>query len=127
MMEASDLAPVADAAAGNWVDRFVPTALRPYARLARLDRPIGWWLLLIPCWWGLVLAQLSQGGGMPDLRYALLFLIGAIVMRGAGCTLNDIADREFDARVARTRSRPMPSGAVSVTGAGVFLAAQCLA
>lgn len=118
---------VADAPRGNWVDRFVPAAFRPYARLARLDRPIGWWLLLIPCWWGLALAQIAQGGGIPDWRYALYFLIGAIVMRGAGCTLNDIADRDFDAKVARTRSRPIPSGQVSVAGAFIFLAAQCLA
>ena len=116
----------ADAAPGNWVDRFVPPPLRPYARLARLDRPIGWWLLLIPCWWGLVLAQIAAGGGSPDLWYALLFLIGAIVMRGAGCTLNDLADRDFDARVARTRSRPIPSGSVSVKQAFAFLVLQSL-
>lgn len=116
---------VADAASGNWVDRFVPEAFRPYARLARLDRPIGWWLLLIPCWWGQGLAELGQNSG-PDLWYALLFLIGAIVMRGAGCTLNDIADRDFDAKVARTRSRPIPSGQVSVTAALAFLVLQAL-
>ncbi|CAN5216994.1 4-hydroxybenzoate octaprenyltransferase [soil metagenome] len=116
----------ADAPAGNWVDRFLPDAVRPYARLARLDRPIGWWLRLIPCWLGLALGQIALGGGLPDWRYAFLFLVGAIVMRGAGCTLNDITDRDFDARVARTRSRPIPSGAVSVTGAAIFLAVQCL-
>jgi len=117
---------VADAASGNWVDRFVPESLRPYARLARLDRPIGWWLLLIPCWWGQSLAELGQVQGTPNLWYALLFLIGAIVMRGAGCTLNDIADRDFDAKVARTRSRPIPSGQVSVTAALAFLVLQAL-
>jgi 4-hydroxybenzoate polyprenyltransferase len=117
---------VADAPPGNWVDRYVPQNLRAYARLARLDRPIGWWLLLIPCWWSLALAQIAKGGGAPNWYYALLFLIGAIIMRGAGCTLNDIADREFDARVERTRSRPIPSGAVSVRGAFIFLIAQSL-
>ena len=118
--------PVADALRGHWADRHLPQALRPYARLARLERPIGWWLLLLPCWWGLLLAQIAGGGGWPNLWYAMLFLIGAIVMRGAGCTLNDIADRDFDARVARTRSRPIPSGQVSVQQAIAFLIAQCL-
>lgn len=119
-------APVADAVRGHWADRYLPQALRPYARLARLERPIGWWLLLLPCWWGLLLAQIAKGGGVPNFWYAALFLIGAIVMRGAGCTLNDIADRDFDAQVARTRSRPIPSGQVSVRQALAFLAAQCL-
>src|SRR5262245_2998905 len=117
---------VADATADNWVDRFMPAGLRPYARLMRLDRPIGWWLLLLPCWWGLVLAQIAGQGGMPNLWYGLLFLLGAIIMRGAGCTLNDIADKDFDAKVARTRSRPIPSGQVSVKAAFAFLSLQCL-
>lgn len=116
---------VADAPAHNWVDRSMPAALRPYARLMRLDRSIGWWLLLLPCWWGLVLAQIANRGGVPNLWYGLLFLLGAIIMRGAGCTLNDIADRDFDAQVARTRSRPIPSGQVSVRAALVFLIVQC--
>jgi 4-hydroxybenzoate polyprenyltransferase len=118
---------VADAPKGNWVDRYVPQAIRPYARLMRLDRSIGWWLLLLPCWWGLALAQIAAGGGMPNLWYGLLFLLGAMIMRGAGCTLNDIADRDFDAQVARTRSRPIPSGQVSVKAALAFLILQCLA
>lgn len=118
---------VADAPPDNWVDRFMPRPWRPYARLMRLDRPIGLWLLLIPCWWGLVLAQIAQGGGMPNLWYGLLFLLGALIMRGAGCTLNDLADRDFDAQVARTRSRPIPSGQVSVKAAFTFLILQCLA
>jgi 4-hydroxybenzoate polyprenyltransferase len=118
---------VADAPPDNWVDRFMPRPWRPYARLMRLDRPIGLWLLLIPCWWGLVLAQIAQGGGWPNLWYGLLFLLGALVMRGAGCTLNDLADRDFDAQVARTRSRPIPSGQVSVRAAFAFLILQCLA
>jgi 4-hydroxybenzoate polyprenyltransferase len=117
----------ADAPATNWVDRLLPPALQPYARLARLGAPIGWWLLLIPCWWGLVLARIAAGGGIPNLWYAALFLIGAIVMRGAGCTLNDIADRDFDAKVARTRSRPIPSGQITVKASLVFLAVQCFA
>ena len=117
---------VADAPADNWVDRFMPRGFRPYARLMRLDRSIGWWLLLLPCWWALTLAQISAGGGMPNLRYALLFLLGAIIMRGAGCTLNDIADKDFDAQVARTRSRPIPSGQLSVRAAVVFLILQCI-
>ena len=98
---------VADALPGHWVDRHLPVALRPYARLMRLERPIGWWLLLLPCWWGLALGQMAAGGGLPNLWHAALFLIGAVIMRGAGCTLNDIADRSFDAQVARTRSRPL--------------------
>lgn len=118
---------VADAPPDNWVDRYMPQGLRPYARLMRLDRPIGMWLLLLPCWWGLVLAQIAQGAGMPNLWYGLLFLLGAFIMRGAGCTLNDLADRDFDAKVARTRSRPIPSGQVSVKAAFVFLILQCLA
>ncbi len=118
---------VADAPKDNWVDRYMPPAFRPYARLMRLDRPIGWWLLLLPCWWGLTLAQIAAGGGTPNLWYGLLFFLGAVIMRGAGCTLNDIADRDFDAQVARTRSRPIPSGQVSVKGALIFLVLQSLA
>ncbi|HUR43681.1 MAG TPA: 4-hydroxybenzoate octaprenyltransferase [Aestuariivirga sp.] len=117
---------VADAVRGHWADHYLPRGLRPYARLARLERPIGWWLLLLPCWWGLMLAQIGEGPGRPNLWYALLFLIGAIAMRGAGCTLNDIIDRDFDARVARTRSRPIPSGQVSVGQAIAFLLALCI-
>ncbi len=108
---------------GGWVESWLPAAVRPYARLMRLDRPIGSWLLLFPCWWGLALA----GDGWPDWRPALLFAIGAIIMRGAGCTYNDLVDREFDAKVARTALRPIPSGRVSVRQALVFLAAQLLA
>ena len=118
--------PVADAVRGHWVDHYLPRGFRPYARLARLERPIGWWLLLLPCWWGLTLAQIANGGGLPNLWYGLLFLAGAIVMRGAGCTLNDIVDRDFDGKVERTRSRPIPSGQVSVIQAFTFLAILCL-
>ena len=106
-----------DIPAGSWVDRRLPVAVRPYLRLARLDRPIGAWLLLFPCWWGLALAT----PGWPDPWLAVLFAIGAVVMRGAGCTLNDIADRDFDGQVARTADRPIPSGAVSVGQAAAFM------
>ena len=117
---------IADAGRNNWVERLLPLATQPYAQLMRLDRPIGWWLLLLPCWWGLFLAQVSQGGGWPSLWFAFLFLLGAIIMRGAGCTLNDIVDRDYDRRVARTKGRPIPSGRVSVKQALVFFLAQCL-
>jgi|TARA_R100000322_G_scaffold103946_11_gene66074 4-hydroxybenzoate polyprenyltransferase len=120
--KAQDRSRVADAPPENWVDRHAPAALRPYARLARLDRPIGWWLLLLPCWWSLALAS----EGWPSLLLLFLFLVGAIAMRGAGCTWNDIVDRDIDAAVARTRLRPIPSGAVSVRQAWAFLLAQCL-
>ncbi|HVA14573.1 MAG TPA: 4-hydroxybenzoate octaprenyltransferase [Stellaceae bacterium] len=109
-----------DIRAGDWVDRYAPQRLRPYLRLARLDRPIGTWLLLFPCWWGIALAA----GGWPDWRLIALFGIGAVVMRGAGCTFNDIVDRDFDAKVERTRVRPIPSGEVSVAAALTFLALQ---
>ncbi len=112
---------VADALPRHWVDHWLPAAARPYARLARLERPIGWWLLLLPGWWSIALAQVPAGGGPPDVRLLTLFLIGAIVMRGAGCTFNDIVDRDFDARVVRTRSRPIPSGRVSLRQAQAFL------
>lgn len=112
---------IPDAPRGNWVDRILPNRARPYARLARLDRPIGWWLLLWPCWWSSALAIDSVGAPFPVPIHLLLFLIGAVVMRGAGCTYNDIVDRKIDAEVARTRSRPIPSGRVGVPAAIVFL------
>ena len=108
----------------GWTERWLPPAPRPYARLARLDRPIGTWLLLFPGWWAIVLA--SPPGSMPDWRLIGLFAVGAVVMRGAGCTLNDIVDRDFDARVARTRTRPIPAGEVSVRQAALFLGLQLL-
>ncbi len=117
--------PVADAT-GNWVDTGAPAWLRPYLRLTRLDRPIGWWLLLLPCWWSAALAAILAGWWGPNPWHVLLFLIGAIVMRGAGCTWNDLVDRDIDARVERTRSRPIPSGQVSPKAAGIFLVAQAL-
>ena len=117
---------VADAMAGNWLDRWAPAALKPYGRLARFDRPIGAWLLLFPCWWSQTLAELSLGRHGPDLWSLALFFVGAFVMRGAGCTHNDIVDRDYDASVARTRSRPIPSGAVTVGQALMFAVALSL-
>jgi 4-hydroxybenzoate polyprenyltransferase len=114
------LPPVADAPAGNWVDRYAPAAARPSLRLARLDRPIGTWLLLFPCWWSLALAEVSRHRPYPDLWYLVLFAIGALVMRGAGCAYNDFVDRDYDARVQRTRSRPIPSGQVTPTQALLY-------
>jgi 4-hydroxybenzoate polyprenyltransferase len=111
---------------GNWVDRIAPARLRPYLRLARLDRPIGSWLLLMPCWWSAGLAAVHAGEPYPDPWHVLLFFIGAFAMRGAGCTWNDIVDRDIDARVERTRSRPLPSGQVTLTQAAGFLVAQAL-
>jgi 4-hydroxybenzoate polyprenyltransferase len=105
---------------GDWVDRWLPRWAEPYARLARLDRPIGTWLLLFPGWWGIALV----GPRWPDPVLLLLFALGAVVMRGAGCTLNDIADREYDGRVARTRLRPLPSGRVTVPQAIIFMLVQ---
>ena len=102
---------VADAVRGNWVDHWAPEAARPYLRLSRADRPIGTWLLLIPCWWGLLAAAHAQGGFTAHhLWIAIACAAGAWLMRGAGCTWNDITDRDFDASVERTRSRPIPSG-----------------
>lgn len=119
---------VADAARGNWVDRWAPAASRPYLRLSRADRPIGTWLLLIPCWWALALAMAADPDGprWQDLWIALGCGIGAFVMRGAGCTWNDITDRHIDAQVARTRSRPLPSGQVTVRQALVWMVVQTL-
>ena len=116
---------VADAT-GNWVDTLAPLWSRPYLRLARLDRPIGSWLLLLPCWWSAALAA-SLARNLSGLPIILaLFFVGAFAMRGAGCTWNDITDRDLDAKVERTRLRPIPSGQVSVPQALVFLVAQAL-
>jgi 4-hydroxybenzoate polyprenyltransferase len=116
---------VADAT-GNWVDTLAPAWSRPYLRLARLDRPIGSWLLLLPCWWSGALAAIAGHRVAPSLPHLALFFVGAFAMRGAGCTWNDIVDRDLDRSVERTRSRPIPSGQVSVLQAGVFLLLQAL-
>jgi 4-hydroxybenzoate polyprenyltransferase len=118
-------APVADST-GNLTDTLAPLWTRPYLRLARLDRPIGSWLLLMPCWWSAALARVAMGDPWPPFWHLALFLIGAFAMRGAGCTWNDIVDRDIDAKVERTRSRPIPSGQVSVVQAFAFLALQAL-
>jgi 4-hydroxybenzoate polyprenyltransferase len=117
---------VADAQSGNWVDRYAPDWLKPYARLARWDRPIGIWLLFWPCIWGLGLAAVYNPALGFDWWGAVLMLIGAALMRGAGCTFNDIVDRDIDMKVARTRSRPIPSGQVTARDALAFLVAQAL-
>src|SRR3954470_17319926 len=110
---------------GNWVDWLAPGWLRPYLRLARFDRPIGSWLLLIPCWWSVGLAAVAAHEP-PNVWHAVLFFVGAFAMRGAGCTWNDIVDRDLDTRVERTRSRPIPSGQVTVAAAAAFLVLQAL-
>ncbi len=115
---------VADAT-GNWVDGLAPAFARPYLRLARLDRPIGSWLLLMPCWWSVGLAGM-HAGRFPSLWHVVLFFIGAFAMRGAGCTWNDLVDRNLDGLVERTRSRPIPSGQVTVAQAAAFMALQAL-
>lgn len=119
---------VADATERNWVDRYCPRWSRPYLRLSRADRPAGTWLLLIPCWWGLLLAILGDPAGPArgDVWIAAGCAAGAFFMRGAGCTWNDITDRDIDDKVARTRSRPIPSGQVSVRQAAVWMAVQAL-
>lgn len=117
---------VPDAKSGNWVDAIAPVWARPYLRLARIDRPIGWWLLLLPCWWSAALVAGASGKSSPDLIDCGLFWIGAVTMRGAGSTYNDLIDRDLDAQVARTRDRPIASGQVSVRSAAFFCAFQCL-
>ena len=118
---------VADAPPDNWVDRYAPPDWRPWLRLSRADRPIGTWLLLLPCWWGIGLVMIADRPEWRDLWIAVACGVGAVLMRGAGCTWNDITDRDIDDKVARTRSRPIPSGQVTVRGALVWLAAQALA
>ena len=132
-MSAKNDTPLPDSVPGNWVDRS-PAMLRPYLRLSRLDRPIGTWLLVWPAWWAISLAGAStteEAGtnlwfGLPDPFLLVLFGIGALAMRGAGCTYNDIVDRKVDAQVERTRGRPIPSGAASVKAAAVWLIFQAL-
>jgi 4-hydroxybenzoate polyprenyltransferase len=113
-----------DIATDSRIDRWLPAAAMPYARLARLDRPIGTWLLLFPCWWGVGLAWAADATRpvWPALGLVLLFAIGSVVMRGAGCTVNDIVDRDVDGRVARTAGRPLPSGRISLRAAVTVMA-----
>lgn len=124
MTETSDQGQVADAVKGNWVDHLAPPATRPYLRLSRADRPIGTWLLLLPCWWGLALAVAATGFRPFDIWIGASVAVGAFLMRGAGCTWNDVTDRDIDGSVARTRSRPIPSGAVTVRQALIWMGVQ---
>jgi 4-hydroxybenzoate polyprenyltransferase len=127
----TDSGRVADAPSGNWVYRALPRALWPYAQLARWDRPIGWQLLMWPCFWSAALAaNAARDAGQavlgPFVWHLILFFLGAVAMRGAGCTYNDLVDEEIDMQVARTRSRPLPSGRVSRSQAKIFLLLQAL-
>lgn len=115
-----------DALSGHWTNTRLPEAWRPYARLARWDRPIGWWLLLWPCWFSAGLAALAAGESMPNFWHMFLFFVGAVAMRGAGCTYNDIVDRKIDSQVERTKNRPLPAGEVTVRNAKIFMVAQSL-
>lgn len=120
---------IADRVAGSWVDTHAPEDLRPYLRLARIDRPIGTWLLLLPCWWGILLGALA----VPETRdLTTLWLLiacgaGAVLMRGAGCTWNDISDRDIDPMVERTRNRPLAAGAVTMREAVIWMVFQMVA
>lgn len=125
MMEPAKTA-ATDIPTDHWIDRYAPRAARPYLRLARIDRPIGAWLLLLPCWWGMTLASPGLTNVAQLVPFFVLFGVGSLVMRGAGCTVNDIADRDFDAQVARTSTRPIASGAVSLPRAVAFIVLQLL-
>jgi 4-hydroxybenzoate polyprenyltransferase len=118
--------PVADAYAQNWVDRYAPPEARPYLRLSRIDRPIGTWLLLLPCWWGAFLgaAAAPDAAGWLTVWIFVACGIGAVLMRGAGCTWNDVTDRDIDDKVARTRSRPIPAGQVTTRQALIWMGVQ---
>ena len=120
---------IPDSVRGSWVDRAAPPGLRPYLRLSRADRPIGTWLLLLPCWWGLILSAAAgpQGLRLADAWVFVGCAAGAALMRGAGCTWNDISDRRLDAKVERTRARPIPAGHVPVPLALLWMGGQALA
>lgn len=122
MSEERPSAPTPDAVRLPLIER-LPQRFLPFARMARLDRPIGWWLLLLPCWWSEAMAA-RMAGQWPSLLTLALFFMGAVVMRGAGSTWNDITDRDLDAKVARTKARPLPSGAMKLSEAYLFLALQ---
>ncbi len=122
-MTGSRQSTASDIRTDHWALRVAPASLRPYLRLARIDRPIGTWLLLFPCWWSLALAATASGQAVEPWM-PVLFALGALVMRGAGCTYNDIVDRDIDGRVARTAGRPIPSGDITTRQAAVFLLAQ---
>ncbi|GLQ52943.1 4-hydroxybenzoate octaprenyltransferase [Devosia nitrariae] len=126
MATPTDPGSVADAQRGNWVDSYAPGWLKPYARLARWDRPIGVYLLFWPCAWSLALAAVRQPANGFDAVALIYCFVGAVLMRGAGCTFNDIVDRDIDMKVARTRLRPIPSGQLTTRNAVIFLVAQAL-
>ena len=122
---------VADAPSDNWVYRVLPRPIWPYAQLARWDRPIGWQLLMWPCFWSAALAanaaiNLGSFSLGQFIWHLILFFVGAVAMRGAGCTYNDLVDHEIDMQVERTRSRPLPSGRATRFGAKVFIILQAL-
>ncbi len=117
---------IADAPSSNWVDRWAPPPWRPYLRLGRFDRPIGIWLLLFPCWWSQTLAEVASDVPFPDIWYLILFAIGAASMRASGCAYNDLVDRDVDARVQRTKNRPIPSGQITPAEAIAFIIATAL-
>ncbi|HYI06507.1 MAG TPA: UbiA family prenyltransferase, partial [Reyranella sp.] len=96
----------------HWSLRYLPPWARPYGRLARWDRPIGIWLLMFPCWWSAALGAAPEWGRL--IGWMALLALGALAMRGAGCTWNDIVDRKVDAQVERTRGRPLPAGEVKL-------------
>ena len=126
-MSANNFERTADAPSGNWVERFAPTPMRDYLILTRADRPVGTWLLMWPCWWSLGLATSDMGraeASLINLWYLILFALGAFILRGAGCIVNDLVDRKFDPLVERTAGRPIASGAVSVNRALLFLTFQ---
>ncbi len=124
MIPEKDMAPVKDSAKTHWVNH-APASIRPYLQLSRLDRPIGYWLLALPGWIGLCFAALTEGFALSDIKWAALILIGAVAMRGAGCTYNDIVDQDLDAQVERTALRPLPAGTMSNKQAWAWLALQC--
>ena len=120
--------PVADSSPRNWADRLAPLSAQPYLRLARLDRLIGVWLLLFPCWWSVALAGVADKRAYPNFWFLFLFMVGALLMRGSGCAYNDYVDRDIDAKVSRTASRPIPSGQVTPNEAlGFAVALACVA
>lgn len=125
-MEPTTQFSIADARPDNWVERIAPEPWRPYLRVARLDRPIGIWLLLWPCWWSTALAARAADAPYPNPWLLILFAIGATAMRSAGCAYNDFVDRDVDAKVARTRMRPIASGKINTVQAVTFTVALCL-
>jgi len=128
----SSKTPLTDESKPSWIDFYAPLTWRPYLKLARIDRPIGTYLLMWPCWWGVALASPPASAvgllsSLPNPVLLIMFATGAFIMRGAGCVINDLWDRRFDQQVSRTRSRPLAAGTVSVKNALIFLQFQMLA